>query len=81
MAVGWNLTTTMSFVKAVLGLSRSLSLWSRLSVTPPAGSLVSPSGSLVSPFGSLVSLSGLRSLSKVRVAVFPLMTPICISVE
>ena len=74
MAVGWNIATTMSFVKAVLGLSRSLSLWSRLSVTPPAGSLVSPSG-------SLVSLSGLRSLSQVRVVVFPLMTPICISVE
>ena len=74
MAVTWNLRTTKSVVKVVLGLSLSLSLWSRLSVTPPAGSLVSPSG-------SLVSLSGLRSLSKVRVAVFPLMTPICISVE
>ena len=74
MAVGWNLKTTKSFVKVVLGLSLSLSLWSRLSVTPPAGSLVSPSG-------SLVSLSGLRSLSQVRVVVFPLMTPICISVE
>ena len=61
------------YVKVVSGLGLSVVLLSRLSVTPPSGSLFS---SLL-----LISLSGLCGLCQVRVVVFLLMSPICISIE